>query len=293
MTKTAERIARWVSHQGAWLRIGCFLALLLIAWSPVAVLVYWPRGWFYGSNTAEIIALALLYVGFLCGLPMWGRKVHGWQHPFQRCGLWFQAQTLRDGLLALIIGVFAVFSLFGLEAILGWATPTQPSPRLARFVVEGLMMAVAVGLAEELLFRGWILAELEKSYTASAGLLINAVFFASTHFIKSWSEILRTLPQFFGLVILGMALVWARRSPTGTEKHTRLGYPIGLHAGLIWGYYIVNVGGLSAYTGRAPAWVTGIDSNPLAGLLGLVLLGIIARQFAKTAQPKTQLEKGR
>ncbi|MEM8502332.1 MAG: hypothetical protein AAF716_04185, partial [Cyanobacteria bacterium P01_D01_bin.1] len=72
-----------------------------------------------------------------------------------------------------------------------------------------------------------------------------------------------------------------------SDRTSRLGYPIGLHAGLIWGYYIVNVGGLSDYTGRAPEWVTGIDSNPLAGLMGLILLGLIAREFAKTAQPKT------
>ena len=89
--------------------------------------------------------------------------------------------------------------------------------------------------------------------------------------------------------VLGMALVWARRSPTGLpgKRLSRLGYPIGLHAGLIWGYYIVNVGGLSEYTGQAPEWVTGIDRNPLAGLLGVILLGLIGWQFAKTAGAKT------
>ncbi|MEL6468100.1 MAG: type II CAAX endopeptidase family protein [Cyanobacteria bacterium J06623_4] len=290
MSQAAKRIASWIRRQNAWVRIGCFLALLLVVWSPVAASVYWSQGWFYDSDTAEIFALVLLYVGFLLGLPVWGSAVHGWVSPFQRCGLLFQAQTLRDGLVALLIGVLGVFSLFGLASLLGWATPTPPSPRLARFVLEGLVMALAVGLAEELLFRGWVLAELEKNHTPAAALAMNALFFASTHFIKPWPEILRTLPQFLGLVVLGMALVWARRSPTGKEKRTRLGYPIGLHAGLIWGYYIVNVGGLSAYTGRAPAWVTGIDNNPLAGLLGVVLLGLIARQFAKTAQPKTQLD---
>ena len=115
-------------------------------------------------------------------------------------------------------------------------------------------------------------------------------FFASTHFIKPWPEIVRTFPQFLGLVILGMALVWARRSPGRFGTSSSLGYPIGLHAGLIWGYYIVNVGGLSEPTGRAPEWITGIDSNPLAGLLGLILLGIIAAQFAKNRlKPKTQI----
>ncbi|MEL6602198.1 MAG: type II CAAX endopeptidase family protein [Cyanobacteria bacterium J06614_10] len=288
MSQTAKKVILWVRRQGAWIRIGCFLVLLLVVWSPVAASVYWSRGWFYDSDTAEIVSLVLLYVGFLLGLPVWGSAIHGWGRPFNRCGLSLQVQTLCDGLVALVIGVLGVFSLFGLASLLGWATPTPPSPRLARFVVEGLIVALAIGLAEELLFRGWVLAELEENYTSGAVLVMNALFFAGTHFIKPWSEILRTLPQFLGLVVLGMALVWARRSPTGKEKRTRLGYPIGLHAGLVWGYYIVNVGGLSAYTGRAPAWVTGIDNNPLAGLLGVVLLGLVARQFAKTAQPKTQ-----
>ena len=162
-------------------------------------------------------------------------------------------------------------------------------------------MALAVGFAEEALFRGWVLTELEKNYSSTAALVMDATFFAGTHFIKPWAEIVRTFPQFLGLVILGMALVWARRSSQpysqtaigkSRGKHGEmgcgLGYPIGLHAGLVWGYYIVNVGGLSEYTGRVPEWVTGIDKNPLAGLMGLILLGAIASQFAKTAQPKTQ-----
>ena len=138
-----------------------------------------------------------------------------------------------------------------------------------------------------------MLAELEKDYSPRTALLMNALFFAGTHFIKPWSEILRTFPQFLGLVILGLALVWARRTstsqPSGSKEGARssLGYSIGLHAGLIWGYYIVNVGGLSDETGRVPEWVTGVDSNPLAGLLGVALLSLIAWQFARRAQPTT------
>ncbi|MGD1898062.1 MAG: CPBP family intramembrane glutamic endopeptidase [Phormidesmis sp.] len=272
-----------------WIRIGLFLLLLGAVWLPLAAAVYLPNGWFYDVNAAEIAVLALLYVGFLTALPVWGRRMHGWQAPFQHCGLRWHPQLGKDVGTALLIGVLGVFALFGVETLLGWASPTAPSPRFVRFVVEGLLMALAVGFAEEMLFRGWVLAELESGYSSTAALIMNAVFFATTHFIKPWSEILRTLPQFFGLVLLGGALVWARRSPTGLprKKLTRLGYPIGLHAGLIWGYYIVNVGGLSEYTGRAPEWITGVDSNPLAGLLGLILLGLIAWQFKKTAKPKT------
>ncbi len=287
MSVATKRLTDWIRGQGAWRRVFAFLLLLAIAWLPLAAPLYWLGAQLDRSGAAEITALVLLYSGFLWGLPRWGKQIHRWQRPWQRCGLIFQAQTGRDLLLALTVGVLGVFALFGLETGLGWATPTAPSPRLVRFVIEGLLMALAVGFAEEMLFRGWLLAELETNYRSTPALVMDALFFAATHFIKPLPEIIRTFPQFLGLVILGMALVWARRSPTGKAPKSRLGYPIGLHAGLIWGYYIVNVGGLSEYTGRAPEWVTGVDSNPLAGLLGIVLLSAIASQFARTARPKS------
>ena len=296
--QTAIRLISWIQKQGAWRRIFVFLLILGLVWIPIAGPLYilgYSGGW---SSGAEIVALVLLYSGFLWGLPRWGKAVHCWQRPFARCGLVFQTQTGRDWLAALTIGVLGVFALFGFETLMGWATPTAPSPKFVRFLIEGLLMAVAVGFAEEMLFRGWVLAELEETYSSKAALVMNGLFFAATHFIKPFSEIVRTFPQFLGLVVLGMALVWARRTATaqsgerdgGTGRsQTRLGYPMGLHTGLIWGYYIVNVGGLSEYTGRVPTWVTGVDNNPLAGLLGLILLGLIAAQFARVAQPKTLL----
>lgn len=290
------RFKSWVRFEalirtlGAWPRVFIFLGMLAIAWLPFALPVYWLGYVFDRSGTAEIVALVLLYAGFLYGLPVWGKRIHHWRRPFQRCGLIVQPQSARDLWLAMAIGVLGVFALFGIEMLLGWAMPSAPSARLGQFIVEGLVMALAVGFAEEMLFRGWLLAELEKNYSATAALVMNALFFAATHFIKPWPEIVRTFPQFLGLVILGMALVWARRSGQrrGRGAVSSLAYPIGLHAGLIWGYYIVNVGGLSAYTKRVPEWVTGVDNNPLAGLLGLILLGAIASQFARIARPKTQ-----
>lgn len=296
-----QRLEGLIRAQGAWWRIFIFLGLLAIPWAPIALPLYWLGAVTGRSGAAEIAALVVLYGCFLWVLPRWGQRIHQWPQPLQRCGLIFQAQTGRDLCLALAIGALGVFLLFGVETLLGWATPTAPSPRLGRFIAEGLPIALAVAFAEEMLFRGWVLAELEKDYSSRAALIMTALFFAGTHFIKPWPEIVRTFPQFLGLVILGLALVWARRASTGqpsigrkgSKKGTRsrLGYPIGLHAGLIWGYYIVNVGGLSSYTGRVPEWVTGIDNNPLAGLLGLTLLSLIAAQFARIAQPKTQAQK--
>ena len=52
----------------------------------------------------------------------------------------------------------------------------------------------------------------------------------------------------------------------------RLGMSIGIHAGLVWAYYIVSVGQLIEYTNKVPVWITGIDGNPIAGVMGLMFL---------------------
>jgi hypothetical protein len=91
------------------------------------------------------------------------------------------------------------------------------------------------------------------------------------HFIKPWADIIRTFPQFPALIVLGLTLVWARRR-TGY----RLGQSLGLHAGLVWAYYVINVGDLMVMRDRVPDWLTGVDRNPLAGLMGLFFLSLLA-----------------
>jgi uncharacterized protein len=54
----------------------------------------------------------------------------------------------------------------------------------------------------------------------------------------------------------------------------------------VWGYYLVHVGQLIEYKDKVPVWITGIDANPLAGLMGMVWLSTIAlgmRQAQKAA----------
>jgi len=68
-----------------------------------------------------------------------------------------------------------------------------------------------------------------------------------------------------------LTLVWAKRS-----SGELLGLPIGIHAGLVWGYYILNVGKLVQYSDRVSPWITGVDGNPIAGVMGLLFLGVLA-----------------
>jgi membrane protease YdiL (CAAX protease family) len=171
----------------------------------------------------------------------------------------------------LAIGFISILILFGLEGLLGLLVWQQPKVFLLKVVLEGSLTGLGIGFAEELLFRGWLLDELQRDYSPRVALWANAMIFGISHFIKPVEAIIHTLPQLPALVLLGLTQVWGKRWRRG-----RLGLPIGLHGGLVWGYYIINVGGLIEYTNRVPDWVTGVDKNPLMGVMGLVLMGVLA-----------------
>ncbi len=250
------------------IRIAVFLGILLGAWLPLAIPIYLLG---QDDNQVTIASMGLLFVGFLVWLGLWGRWVYGNRAGFRRYGLSLSRQNGGEYLLGLGIGVVSLAVLFGLEGALGWLRWQEPSLPWPRLVMEGLLSASAIAMAEELVFRGWLLEELSWDYRPSTALWANSVAFGVLHFLKPLNEILRTWPAFPGLVLLGLTLVWARRSRQG-----RLGLSIGLHAGLVWGYYVTDVGKLITYTQQVPVWVTGIDRNPLAGLMGLMFLGAIA-----------------
>nr|WP_254011808.1 CPBP family glutamic-type intramembrane protease [Limnofasciculus baicalensis] len=223
------------------------------------------------SNLVTILTMGLLFGFFLLSVQFWGRNVYREPRLLKRYGFHGTRQNSLNLLKGLIIGLLFVLGLFALEGGLGLLEFQTPSQELPRIILEGFASGLGVGLAEELVFRGWLLDELERDYRPKVSLLADAVIFAVLHFIKPLSEMLRTLPQFPGLVLLGLTLVWGKRS----HKNS-LGISIGLHGGLVWGYYIINVGKLVQYSDQVSPWITGVDSNPIAGFMGLLLLGILA-----------------
>lgn len=242
---------------------------LVIIWLPLAAPIYFLFN--YDPNLVTILAMGLLFIEFLLLLQLWGRYIDREANLLGKYGLVWTRKNGIDLINGLAIGFCFCWSLFILEAIFGWVKFNTPSVLLVRIVAEGLISALGIALAEELWFRGWILEELQRDYQKGTTAWINAAIFAVAHFLKPIAEVMRTWITFPALYILGLTLVWAK-----WRKSNRLGMSIGLHAGLVWSYYILNVGQLLAYTERVPAWVTGIDGNPIAGLMGLSLLGVLA-----------------
>ncbi|MBW4525577.1 MAG: CPBP family intramembrane metalloprotease [Phormidium tanganyikae FI6-MK23] len=240
--------------------------MLLVMWLPLKIPIEWAVSIFYGAtdaarNLASILTYIVLYAEFIVLVKLWGRFVY--REPlFRAYGLRQPRQSLRNFLQGLAIGLGSLLLMFALQGILGWVKWQVPANTFPRILLEGGLMAIAVGFVEELLFRGWLLNELDREYSPRVSLAVTSLIYALLHGIR---------PQLFALVILGSILVWAKRATRG-----RLGLSIGFHAGIVWGYYLVNVGQLVTVTNRVPAWVTGIDLNPLAGVVGVLALSAIA-----------------
>ncbi len=254
-----------------------FLLVLVLLWLPGLALIYGVMATTQNledpgtKNLLSILTMGLLSIEFLIFLPWWGRQVY--QHPnlYYRYGL---VVTRKNGLLllaGLAIGLLVAFALFVVQGMFGWLTWQSPSLPIPQLILEGSATAFGVGLVEELFFRGWMLDELERDYPPQVALVADAGLYAALHFLKPIAVMLRSLPEFPGLCLLSTVLVIAKR-----QHGNLLGMSIGLHAGMVWAYYIVNVGNMVKYSGRVSDWVTGINGNPISGLLGLLFLGCLA-----------------
>lgn len=270
-----------VAELPAPLRLLAFLVVLGLLWLPLAL----PIAQFSTDpNQTTIWVMSLLLVEFLLLLRWWGIWVYRDRRIFQTYGLVFTRQSGHEALQGFGWGLGVLLLMFVVQSLFGWQTWQAPTLSLFRIAIEGLLVAWGVGFAEELVFRGWILEELQRDYRPLLVLCINSLLFAALHFIKPLPEVIRTFPQFPGLVLLGLILAFMKWS-TQQQRRTavrlttqsgRLGLPIGFHAGLVWGYYLLKVGQLIKVSDRVPDWVTGIDGNPLAGVVGLLFLSGLA-----------------
>lgn len=267
-------------------RVVVFLLVVVLLWLPFALPLYWlsGRGRLPGG---DLLPTALLYGVFLLVLPRWERRVRGEAHPWRAVGFAGRRALAEGMLVGALIGALSLVVLAVVQVALGWATVNPEGARglaLLQVGLVGALAATAVGWSEEVLFRGWLLRELGQGWSPAVALASTSLIFAIAHFIKPLAAILAMLPQFVGLLLFGLVMGWARRIPISPGK-TGLGHPVGLHAGLVWGYYLLQVGNLLRPTGTVPPWVTGVDGNPLAGLLGLTLLAGLGALMFRWSHP--------
>ena len=248
------------------------VAVFFIAWAalwlplaiPVATLLKWrPFNPLTTEQKLPLLALLYLIAPLIIGGAAWVERVS-----FSDYGLDWKFNILVSLGLGLGLSILSLIIVFTGQWLLGWVKwHLNNWQRLVQVLLPVLLLGLWIGVTEELIFRGFLLNELQQDYSVWVAATISSIIFALLHLIWEQQD---TLPQLPGLWLMGMVLVLARWVDGGS-----LGLAWGLHAGWIWGLTCLDSAELISYTGKAPTWMTGLGQKPLAGVAGFVcLLGV-------------------
>ncbi|KAL6965798.1 hypothetical protein U1Q18_036859 [Sarracenia purpurea var. burkii] len=278
-------------------RILAFVCMVLVLWSPI-VLPLLPtlvQSWatHNSSETAELICIIGLYSSIIILVMLWGKRIRGYEHPFEQYGLDFTSSSkIKNFLKGLIGGVMLILSIHSLNVLLGCARLSWPSTvslfssvfwtwikvygKLLLLVGQGIVTATGIALVEELLFRAWLPDEIATDLGYYQGIIISGLAFSL--FQRSpWA-----IP---GLWLLSIGLAGARERSEGS-----LSIPIGLRAGIIASNFVLQKGGFLRYQSIFPRWITGIPHpfQPFGGMVGLAFSLLFAIVLRPRQQPLHQ-----
>ena len=256
-----------IADSSAIVKVIAFFLAWLIVWLPVAIPLAIALNWRPPKPLAigQKIPLVLsLYA--LAPLVLWGfTQIEG--KTFAMYGFTVNRSSFTSLLLGLGLGALGVGLLFSLERWAGWIALNQAHQRqFFAALLPTLAIALVVSLIEELVFRGFLLNQLQHDYVIWVAAASSSLIFALLHLVWEGTEI---SPQLPGLWLMGIVLVIARLADGGS-----LGLACGLHAGWVWGIASLDTAQLIQYTDRGPEWMTGLKKQPLAGGMGLLLMVI-------------------
>jgi uncharacterized protein len=266
MLPTLDSLAKnWVSASPL-LKILAFFAAWLILWIPIVIPLGRRFHWrpFAPLPPAQKLSLVLsLYA--IVPLLIWG-LTHLEIKSLSMYGIAWNGTTLGSLMAGLGLGVAGVGGLFGLEWRLGWVEG-QPLKTPSIVLTFGLPLGLGLGIGaiEELVFRGFLLTQLQQQQPHWLAAAISSLVFALLHLIWDGKQ---ARPQLLGLGLMGLVLVLARQINGGN-----LGLAWGLHAGWIWAMTSLNTAQLFHDRDSAPQWMTGAG-QPLAGAMGFLMLGV-------------------
>ncbi|NEO21469.1 MAG: CPBP family intramembrane metalloprotease [Moorea sp. SIOASIH] len=246
-------------------KVGTFFLAWAVLWLPLALPIAMVLKWRPNKPLAPDQKLPLLAALYLIApLILWGAsQLEG--VPFSDYGLEWKLSVLGSLGLGLGVGILSLIIVFTGQLLLGWVRWNSENwQRLGPILLPVMLLGLWIGLTEELVFRGFLVNQLQQDYSIWVGAAISSGIFALLHLVWEQKD---TIPQLPGLWLMGMVLVLARWVDGGS-----LGLAWGLHAGWIWGLTCLDSAELIAYTGIGPIWITGLGGKPLAGIVGLLCL---------------------
>ncbi|MEO0838065.1 MAG: type II CAAX endopeptidase family protein [Cyanobacteria bacterium J06643_5] len=259
---------RW-ENSPAWVVIIAFFVAWVIFWLPIGLVLTKLLRWTPKQALQEeqkiplIVSLYLLVpvILFLTNLlTNQSFTDYGWIGNFS---------IVYSLLIGFAWGVLSLVSVFSCQLYFGlceFKLSNQESISITLFSI--MLVALLVGAVEELVFRGFLLTQLEQIYSVWVAAIISSLIFAILHLVWERRE---TVPQLPGLWLMGMVLVLARFADNGS-----LGIACGLHAGWVWSIASIDTLNLVEYTDNNWDWITGKNKKPLAGVAGIFCMVVTA-----------------
>ena len=263
-------------------------------WIPTLTLFLflYPAGWFISqffylfnrdisSNALSIIGSIITFILFLSVLPSWSRIRWESNHHWLSIGLDFNHKltALKLFFRGFIFAVFILIILLLFFLLFGWIDGFD----YIKFTeLLAILSIVAIVIAEEIIFRGWLMNEMVILFGLKRGMIFQSIIFSLAHY-RSDIGLLALIPFFTGLFLFGIVLTLRRNIDRGS-----LWGCIGLHGGLVCIWYLFDVG-MVRFSINTPYFLLGPSKNmvnPIGSVIGILILLIIMflqrRLFART-----------
>lgn len=240
-----------------------------------------------GASPAPYIEKLVLYAAAIVAVWLATRFLD--KRPFSDTGIFLKREWWTDLGFGLLLGAMLMTFIFLVELAAGWITigemfhtPVPGQPFLAAVMLP-ILLFVMVGVAEELVFRGYLLLNLAEGFNlrfiSSRGALIlawvlSSVAFGFAHAISPNATLVSYLYITLAGLWFGLAYVL-----TGS-----IAIAIGAH--MTWNFFQGHVFGFPVSGGRdfsttlfaieqgGPEVWTGGAFGPEAGLLGLIAFAV-------------------
>ncbi|WP_052042627.1 MULTISPECIES: CPBP family intramembrane glutamic endopeptidase [Prochlorococcus] len=264
-------LQRWLKQRLFWLPTIVLLPFLyLLGWIIVQPLGFIAKD--LEKDDVALIGTIITFICFLLILPIWVKTRWKVEKPWLEFGfskidinLFFT--TLTKGMTWSLMLILVILTTIFVG---GWGN-WQGNFNLG-VLINAISLGIGVGLAEELIFRGWLWGEMNLIFGSKWGLFIQAVIFSIAHIPFN----LGAIPVIFlsiGLFLLGIVLSIRRT----LDRGSLIGC-IGFHGGLVGIWFLLN-NGLIRLDKDYPSLLLGPGNstpNPIGGGIAIIaFLGII------------------
>jgi membrane protease YdiL (CAAX protease family) len=240
-----------------------FIALAFVVPVLVAHVAIWQLAEVLGSLASAVFSAAVACLGGWAAYEAYVRRFE------RRAVTEFAIAGARRELTAgLVLGASLFAATIGVLAIAGVYRVAGTGPLAA--VVLTLLLSIAAGTIEEIVFRGVVFRILEEWGGTSVALAASALLFGALHWVNPQATVLGIVGiVFLGGVLLAAAYVLTRR----------LWLPIGIHVG--WNFAEGGIFGVPTSGVRTPGvlqgelvgpeWLSGGSFGPEASVVAIVL----------------------